>query len=43
MQKRALATIMELASTTKRQLLEEMNQRADAIEKLRIMSGEETT
>ena len=41
-QKLALAAIMEIASATKQQLQEEMKQRAEAIQQLRIMSEEET-
>eukprot|EP00624_Nannochloropsis_granulata_P000383 evm.model.NODE_11468_length_18017_cov_22.371428.7 len=40
--KLALAAIMEIASATKQQLQEEVKQRAEAIEQLRIMSEEET-
>lgn len=40
-QKLALVAIMEIASATKRQLQEEVKQRAEAIQQLRIMSEEE--
>jgi hypothetical protein len=40
-QKLALVAIMEIASATKRQLQEEVKQRTEAIQQLRIMSEEE--
>jgi hypothetical protein len=39
-QKLALVAIMEIASATKRQLQEEVKQRTEAIQQLRIMSEE---